>query len=298
MTKFICISDSHVGVDQEKYNTVNYHIQKGYHDHDEEIVNSLSRLIESESIDFVVHSGDIIDSASVEQIQSVHKLFAALPVPLYLCLGNHDLDDSDAQLWWLEHAPSFFPNNQINYSLNCDDCVIHMVPNQWGDEAYTWTTTQKATFLDEQLTFLNTALEQRPDVFHFVVTHSPVFGIDQEQVGPGMGTHAADEGFIQCFETLCKRHPHLRVVVGGHTHHNMYVSDYNCHFVTTSAFLEAPFDCKMFTINNEEQLIDMCTRSLASDVPFPVEYDYDKTQSQGRLWDRSFIEKDGQFIKK
>lgn len=300
MSKFIHITDSHWGVDATKFNTVNYHIQQGYPDQAQEIVDALCRYIEKEEIDFIVHSGDITDDGSVQQIELCKKLFANIPVPLYLCLGNHDVMDLEARTRWLEKAPEFFPGDSVDFTVQTDDCHLHFVPNQWtpGASDYYWKDVQHAGLAPQQLEFLQTALAKNRDVYHCVVTHSPVHAIDEGQMGPAMGRHAANDDFIAHFARLSEQFPHLRVVISGHSHHNMYVNEHDCHFVSTSALLESPFDCKIFNFNNAAKTIDMYAHSLAADVSFATSYDHNKNYAQGRMWDRSFSEHNGEYMKK
>ncbi len=296
MTRFVCITDSHWGVEKSVFNDVNYHVQEGYPERAEEIIDALASYIKAEKIDFVIHCGDIINAASAELIKKALEMFSCLPVPMYLCLGNHDVADPEAKDWWLQYAPGFFPERELNFTLNCDDCSIHIVPNQWGEGVYEWISDQTASLLPQQKEFLEDALSRDTDRLHFIVTHSQVHAIDAAQVGPFMARHCPDGAFTAYFAGLTKQHPHLRAVIAGHTHHNMYVLHENCHYVTTSSLLEAPFDCKVFTIDGKH--IDMHTHSLGHDVDFAYKYDYDRTHSQGRLWDRTFDEQDGEFMRK
>ncbi|NRA37145.1 MAG: metallophosphoesterase [Planctomycetes bacterium] len=300
MTKFIHITDSHWGVDDEKFNTVNYHLQQGYPDRAQDIIDAMCCYIEKENIDFIVHSGDITDDGSEQQIQLCKKLFANIPVPLYLCLGNHDLPDLQARDRWLDLAPEFFPSAAVDFTVISGDCHIHFVPNQWtaGSADYHWVDEQYANLCAEQMAFLRHALAQQTDTYHFIVTHSPVHAIDEGQVGPAVGRHPSNEDFTNSFRQLSQEFPHLRAVIAGHSHHNMYVNEHDCHFVTTSALLESPFDCKIFTVDNAIKSIDMYAHSLAADVQFETVYDHNINYAQGRMWDRSFNEKDGVYMKK
>ena len=103
MTKFIYIADSHVGAGD-----TGYYQQPRYADRLPELVALLDAWIQQDSgIDFVLHGGDMVDAASVENIRAARAMFQ-LSVPVYLCLGNHDLTGENAFDLWLAEAPAFF----------------------------------------------------------------------------------------------------------------------------------------------------------------------------------------------
>jgi len=49
----------------------------------------------NDGIDFILHGGDMIDSTTEDHIVAATNAFD-LAVPVYLCLGNHDLTTPDA----------------------------------------------------------------------------------------------------------------------------------------------------------------------------------------------------------
>ena len=58
------------------------------------MLECLDKWIQSHpGIDFVLHGGDMVDLATVENIRAARDLFS-LSVPVYLCLGNHDMTDA------------------------------------------------------------------------------------------------------------------------------------------------------------------------------------------------------------
>ena len=67
---------------------------------------------------------------------------------------------------------------------------------------------------------------------------------------------------------------------------NMHVEKTKVHYVTVSAFVESPFEFKLFEMQSD--LLSMTTISLADRLPFKADYDKNKTFVQGRMIDRSF----------
>jgi predicted MPP superfamily phosphohydrolase len=107
-----------------------YQQQKGYPDKLPAILAALSTYLSArEDIDFVLHGGDMIDVTTDDRIAAAARAFD-LSIPVYLCLGNHDLTAPDAVDRWLTLAPQFFPNGSPDYTIASDDCVLHIAPNQ------------------------------------------------------------------------------------------------------------------------------------------------------------------------
>jgi len=209
-----------------------------------------------------------------------------LEIPVHLCLGNHDLTTPDALQKWLQFAPQFFPGGQPEYSLLTEDCAIHVAPNQWGSAPYFWEKEQRPHFLPAQKKFLETALASNTDRPHFLLTHAPVFDLPAEQTGSNQPLHAPNADFNKIITKLAARNSHLRCVLGAHSHLNMCVPREGAQFITASALVETPFECKIFEVSRES--ISMKTVTLGNRVQDLGEYDFEKTFVQGRAIDRAF----------
>ncbi len=281
MTRFIYLSDTHWGTAQ-----MGYCQQPDYAQNLPQILAALEQWIaKNGAVDFVLHGGDMIDSTSGENIQRAAELFR-LSVPVYLCLGNHDLTCANALEMWLELAPPFFADGP-NFSVETDDCLLHIAPNQWGPEPYFWNGVQEPHFLAEQQQFLRAALERVSEKVHLFSTHSPVCGVPTTQTGFEEPYHNPPEDFAAGISELTHTRAHLACVLGAHSHINSHVERDGTHFISSSGFAETPFDFKLFEI--EDGRVTMSTMNLLPQVDFVAEYDFDKTFVQGRKVDRSFV---------
>ncbi|MEI6602911.1 MAG: A/G-specific adenine glycosylase [Clostridia bacterium] len=279
--KFILISDSHIGAP-----AIAYQQQQGYPEHLPEIIAALDRWIRTQKdVAFVLHAGDMVDEATAPNIKLARQLFQ-LSVPVYLCLGNHDLDAPDALALWLKHAPDFFPGGAPNYTIEDNLCAIHVRPNQWDDVPYFWGSKQDAHFLAEQTSSIAAA-----NTLQFLCTHSPAFGVPPEQTGFALPYHAAEEAFQTEVLALVRQNPAIRWVLSGHSHLNMRVTHEGTQFVTVSSFAEVPFEAKVFEISASQ--VSMETISLREQIQFPTVYDSNKAYVQGRAIDRTWSEKSG-----
>jgi|TARA_B100000809_G_scaffold209781_1_gene212857 DNA repair exonuclease SbcCD nuclease subunit len=280
MTRFIYIADTHLGASGPGFQQ-----QQRYPERVAEILPALRAVICEGEIDFVLHGGDMVDGPAESVVRAAAGHFD-LPVPTYLCLGNHDLSWPDSLERWMRCAPDFFPDGRPEFSITTDDCIIHVVPNQWGSTPYHWVHLDREWFTDEQMSFLSNGLEIRPDLPHILSTHSPVFGVPVEQTGLPKPFHPPKDAFRDCVTGLATQHKHLRCVLGAHVHMNSRVSHAGVEYVHVSPVTETPFEYKIFEI--ESGTISMQTLTLADALPFKGDYDDSRTYVQGRPIDRAF----------
>jgi DNA repair exonuclease SbcCD nuclease subunit len=235
-------------------------------------------------IDFVIHGGDVVEYANAENIVSAVKLFEKLPCPVYAVLGNHDLTSHESLNLWLKLAPDLFLGNSVDFPLVSANTVFEFITSHWGNEPYFWATEEPQVpyFLPCQWDRLRS--RERHDV-SVLVTHAPVFGVPCAQTGMTSPLHSPSGNFsILMQEKLNKSK--IKLVLGAHTHMNMCVEVNGVHYVTVSAFSEAPFEFKLFQVTDWK--LSMQTVSLAGIAGFRGNYDFDKTFVQGRLCDRFF----------
>ncbi len=281
MTRFIYIADTHLCATEN-----GYHQQPRYTVQLPALLAALDAWIEmQDDIAFVLHGGDIVDQATPTTLRAAREAFR-LSVPVYLCLGNHDLTAPNAVTLWPTEAPEFFPDQCLTYSLTLPDCIIHVVPTQWCATPFFWTEEQTPHFLAEQRAYLATTLERHSDRRHLLCTHSEVLGVPPEQTGLAEPIHAPLPAFTQMILDLTRTYPHLCGVLSAHNHINTHNVQGNTHLITVSALTETPFEFKVFTVTTTQ--FTMETVSLLPAVAFKATYDFDKTYVQGRYPDRAF----------
>lgn len=262
-----------------------YHQQPGYPEALPQIVAALRDWIgDNPPIDAVVHGGDMIDTCRDALVAEAAALFD-LPVPVRLCLGNHDLTAPDSLDRWLSAAPTFFPGGAAEFTLATRDARIHIVPNQWGPTPYCWDGAQDPRFSPAQHRWLSRALAERTDLPHLLVTHCPAAGLPAEQTGMDAPHHAPPEPFAAEIAELARVHPHLRCVLGAHNHMTMHVRKRGLHLLTTSSLAETPFEAKLVEIDRRS--VRITTLSLQHRLPLDAAYDADRAYVQGRPQDRT-----------
>ncbi|PIU63799.1 MAG: hypothetical protein COS85_14930 [Armatimonadetes bacterium CG07_land_8_20_14_0_80_59_28] len=282
MTRFVYSADTHFGAVGPIY-----HQQNSYVERLPELIDCLARWIKRRGdINFVLHGGDMVNAGTAENIQLAAEGFVPLS-PMHLSLGNHDLTEDNSLEAWLSQAPKLLCGGQPDYTIETEDCAVHIAPTQWCGIPYRWESELEPDLLPEQIERLRRSIEERSDVLHLLCTHSPVFDVPPAQTGWDDPFHLPPEGFTASVMSLVNRFPQLGCVMGAHSHVNMHVEEGGCHFVTVSAFSEAPFEFKVFEVAGGE--VRMSTRDLAKEVEFEFTYDDTRAYAQGRECDRSFV---------
>src|SRR5699024_8960638 len=125
--RFIYLTDTHIGA-----NPVGYHQQPAYPSRIKQLLDILKDNISNESVDFVIHGGDMVDYCQPDVIQFATEHFT-LTIPTFLYLCNHYLDQKDALYLWMQNATNLFMNASHNFEIVRESIFIHVVPNQWEE---------------------------------------------------------------------------------------------------------------------------------------------------------------------
>ncbi len=283
MTEFVVISDTHAGA-----MSMGYYQQPGYPQSLAAIMEALSKWIDAHSgVEFVLHTGDLVDTVTPATIDLAADLLDRLPVPTYLCLGNHDLTIPTAAALWQRRARQLFGRTGlVDFVIETDDVAICVAPTQWCDQPYYWREGLDAQLTVEQWREIDALLATYNDRPAILATHSSVWGLPPEQTGLATDIHGANERFCHDMAALAGRHPNLMAVFGGHTHMNMHREIGGVHYVAASSLAETPFEFKHVRVDRE--WLNVSTHSLADELALPVKYDSTRTYVQGRGVDRGF----------
>lgn len=283
-TRFIYITDTHIGADP-----IGYHRQPAYPKKGFLFVRKLKEVMTKQPIDFVIHGGDLVDSCEKNIIKEANHLFQ-FPMPMYLCLGNHDLDRPDALEIWLESAPNLFPKRKPNYKIVSKSCVIHIIPNHWEkDKRYYWEEKQDPFFSKDQLSSLEKNIKSYPDKVHVLVTHSTVFGVYPKQSGMDEIIHEAPATFRKQLNKLITKYPHVKLVLSGHSHINTIKNYKDAVFVSGSSLVETPFEYKLIEVTKDTIKITTHELPIDKNGPFQPEYNHELCFVQGKEEDRNLF---------
>lgn len=279
--RFLYLADTHVGLEAKGYRQ-----QPNYPARLPEILAALRGWMRGQSpVDFILHGGDMADAGTPQNIDRAVELFA-FPVPVFLCLGNHDLKGPDALREWLARAPAFFPGGAPEFILRDPHAALAVLPNHWEERPYTWETTQAPRFAPDQLALARAAWAACPDAAHLLCTHCPTFGLPPGQTGMPEPYHAPADDFTRAVLDLTSPPGSVSLVLGAHNHMNSCLRRDGTAFVTASALIETPFEFKLIEITAGH--LRLRTFALRDRLGFVAEYDDTRPYAQGRREDREW----------
>ena len=206
-------------------------------------------------VDMILHGGDITDSGSVEQQLQVRKLWSQLPVPIRLCLGNHDLDGEESPETWLTNVPEFFEDNDLDYMIECGPVDVYVLACGWLNDQDKITRcfnpgySVQPGILPTQLDWLCGLLKSRSHRPAVMAIHAPLDPLPPALTGQEESIHLTPPSYTQPIINLLNRFPNVRLVLSGHCHATCLTRHGNRVHLTTSAFCEPPFQIRAITIN-------------------------------------------------
>lgn len=283
MVRFLFMTDTHLGS-----NGKGFQQQPAYPDLIGELLDGIREVLKEEAgIDFILHGGDMVDSCTESNIEQARESFR-FEVPLYLSVGNHDLDQPDAKELWLGGAPEFFAHGSLDYTVDMGECVLHVMPNQWEPgQLYYWKEAQVPFFTDVQMHDLEAAIGESPDRIHILSVHNPVFGIMPQQTGLDKPIHEVDGDFRRFVLDLMHKYPQLKCVLSGHNHiHSLNWANGGIA-LSSSSLIETPFEYKIVTVDGSSIRVETHRVPIRDGGRF--EYNEKRGYVQGRPQDREAV---------
>ncbi|GAB2988086.1 phosphodiesterase [Saccharothrix stipae] len=144
--------------------------------------------------DCVVITGDLTEFGQVDAYAQLRDLIGAFPVPLHLTTGNHD--DPAALLEVFGGTPFVGGGVSAHYAVAHPGFTI-VALNSWRPDG------PAGRLGDEQLSWLDAVLAQRPDVPAFVCLHHPPVAVGIPYLdgmrladGPALGAVLANHGNV------------------------------------------------------------------------------------------------------
>jgi 3',5'-cyclic AMP phosphodiesterase CpdA len=163
---FVHSSDTHIGPDFDYLvhgvNTFN---------RSRELVNMIDGL--DAPIDFVVHTGDVVNRPDDDSVRIVKCLFSELKTPIYYTIGNHDL----TPMPWFHPAPGSVRAiggvSDNSYVFRREHCVFVQLDTK-GPSAI----DSHGIFTDENEMVLKKALSDNKENPIVIFIHFPPLSLD------------------------------------------------------------------------------------------------------------------------
>ena len=233
---FVQISDTHISVDRENTS------YKALGDSSVLLKDAIEQINDIKGLDFVLFTGDMVDSATVDNYREYYSLLTKLRYPTLNTFGNHDLSygglSRDEVLEIVKKCnPNYvFSDTYYAFSPKTDYRIIVL------DPVITDRNTSNGELTEEQLQFLDNELSQNQDKIVLIAMHIP-------SLQPFMAQEHALLNANEFNEILIK-YKNPIIVVSGHYHAAKIRRVGNIVFVSTPSLVTYPMAFRHIKIVN------------------------------------------------
>lgn len=255
--RFIYLTDTHLGCDE-----TGYLVQPRYLGHERVMFGGLAQWIKQNDVAFVVHGGDLTDHGSAPEIEQSTSLCELLGVPVYLCLGNHDLAQPESMRLWRDSA-LWRGGDTDGYSIEAGGVTLVVTNHHWHthvDHRWMSDVPQSPRLDDRQEHTLRMHLRQAKGPV-IAVTHAPLNPVPIPRPGGDQSFHPPHGPYLSTWQRIAADHPNLRLIMCGHNHANSQQDHGSFISCTTASFAEVPAQLRLVEVNDSQ--IDVRTVALA-----------------------------------
>lgn len=203
--------------------------------------DAIEQINNMEGLDFVLFTGDMVDSATSENYYNYYSLLTKLKYPSLNAFGNHDFSGGLSKDEVLDIVRGYNPNYTFNdsyyaFSPKTDFRIIIL------DPVIKDRTTSNGELSEEQLNFLDRELADNQDKVVVIAMHHP-------SVEPFL---AKEHSIINAdkFNEILLKYKNPIVVLSGHYHAAKIRRAGNIVFVSTPALVTYPMAFRRIKIVN------------------------------------------------
>lgn len=227
--KFIQVTDVHLTADNAHYL--------------EQFVEDVNENFKD--IDFIVFTGDNIDSANQKELQRFLDIITNLQIKPYVLVGNHDLLKSNdmAKKDYMKQVRKklgFYHPNKTNYVFKKKNVIFiamngvkEVIP---GPNGY---------FRKDELTWLDKKLSQYSNEKVVILQHFPL--LDTKVKGHNLYRK-------EDYQKILEKHSNVVSVVSGHYHENRELQDGDIYHIITKNFSNNTY-YKIIEIDTENNMV-------------------------------------------
>ncbi|MCE9613377.1 MAG: metallophosphoesterase [Lentisphaerae bacterium] len=253
MTRFLVINDLHAQFAPGAEGHAGY---GGANRRAEWLLGELARPGAFGGLDFVVSAGDLIHgedlAAIAAEIPALHARLAALPMPVYPCVGNHEIKQAEGDDAFEAPFRQTF-KDQMDYVFAAGPVDVVVMNN-----AGSFHVTRERR--EARYGFLRNALRADPARPKILVCHIPLVPLRDPAVLRN------SFGFIswRCLEAelidlLDAAGQTVRLVISGHLHLTGMVERLGVHHVAASGLASLPHDLALVTVTSDRIEVGMVT---------------------------------------
>ncbi|MDJ0767292.1 MAG: phosphodiesterase [Ilumatobacter sp.] len=160
------------------------------------------------AVDLVLLTGDLVNDGTSSQYDRLDTILGRLHPPAVPVMGNHD-DRSELRARHPDVLPAGTPADPIDFTVDEHPLRIVVLDTTIPGE-------HRGMLSDDQLSWLDDTLADRPDHPTIIAQHHPPFRTGLERMDAYGLTGSAEEAAV------VQRHPHVEAVVCGHLHRTIH----------------------------------------------------------------------------
>ncbi len=232
------ISDTHISDRQDT-------AYKALGSSKELLKDAIEQINNIKGLDFVLFTGDMVDSATEENYHNFYKLLTKLKYPTLNTFGNHDFHGEMTKQEVLETVKSYNPNYTFSDSYYAfspkTDYRIIILDATMEDSA-------NGMLAQEQLQFLDNELNQNQDKIVVIALHHP-------SVEPFV---ASEHSMLNAneFNEILLKYKNPIIVLSGHYHATRLRHWGNLVFVSTPSMVTYPMAFRHIKIVNFKDRVE------------------------------------------
>jgi len=236
--KFIQITDSHFSqsstIDGE-------HSQEGVEYSQSVLEKTISDINSIPNVDFVVFTGDNIDTANSIDLKKFLKIANQLKPPYYVVIGNHEVFKSQ------NLDKKEYMKIVSKYSKNCREKKANYVFEKKGiifvvvDGAKEVIPGPSGYYKKDTLKWLDKTLTKYKNRDVVIFQHFPIIAPYYNR------THTTYN--VKDYEDVLKKHSNVKAIFSGHYHANGETKKDGVYHVSTPSLLEPPHNYKVVEIS-------------------------------------------------
>ncbi len=217
----------------------------------EELVREINK---TEDIDFVVFTGDNIDSPEAKNLHALLNITDKLEKPCYFVIGNHDVSTNSKlgkskYLDIIRYHNWFSPAWKPNYTFKKGGFLFVVV-----DGAKEVIPGPNGYYKQGTLDWLDKVLTKNKNKRVVILQHFPLI---EPRKSNSHKTYMAEK-----YLELLDKHENVIAVVTGHYHQNHEVMRNGVYHISSPAFAEEPHYYKVIEIVDGQDLLPMIFTQL------------------------------------
>ena len=240
--KFAQITDIHLSLEDSNYRGLNLS------ESPQILEKAVKSINNKKDIQFVVFSGDNIDSANKDYLQKFCEIIKGLNKPYYVGIGNHDVSKYQG-LSKLEYLKTVRKYNKYQFTA---DTHFYFFPNNefiiiFMDGVHEIIPSTHGSFTDEDLAWLDNVLTKYSNKKAIIVQHfplvEPVENVSHRILNP--------EGYID----LLQRHKNIIALLSGHYHTEKVTLQDAIYHISSPALSISPYLYSVIEINYDKKTL-------------------------------------------